>query len=125
LHFYREGKCTIAGAESLEHLQEIVDRVNVVLRDILGFDYEPIVEVKNIVATADVGSNIPLDPLALGLGMNRTEYEPEQFPALMYRGEGYVVLVFSNGKLLCTGPNSLENTDKALEQMIESVREII
>jgi transcription initiation factor TFIID TATA-box-binding protein len=119
--FYREGKCTIAGAKSLEHLQEVVEQVNTVLRDILRFEYKPEVEVKNIVATAEVGSNIPLEILALELGMDRTEYEPEQFPALIYRGEDYVVLAFSNGKLLCTGLDKIEDIDAAIDEMVDSV----
>lgn len=43
------------------------------------------------------------EALTLELRMEQTEYEPEQFSALMYRDLEYVVPVFSSGKLLCTG----------------------
>ncbi|MFQ3318201.1 MAG: transcription initiation factor TFIID TATA-box-binding protein [Natronomonas sp.] len=87
------------------------------MRDILQFEYEPTVEINNIVDTADIGSPIPLEALTLELGMNQVEYEPKQFPALMYRADDYVMLVFASGKLLCTGLTDLEDVSNALEEM--------
>lgn len=85
--FYRSGKCSIVGATSPEHFEEMVERVNSLMRELLEFDYEPTAKIKNIVATAELDTILPLDALAVGLGLEQTEYEPEQFPALMYRGE--------------------------------------
>jgi transcription initiation factor TFIID TATA-box-binding protein len=95
------------------------------MRDVLQFEYEPTVEISNIVATADIGSPIQLEALALELGMERTEYEPEQFPALMYRQEDYVMLVFASGKLLCTGLTDVEDVTDAIEQMEPRLRAVV
>lgn len=123
--FYRSGRCSIAGSNSVEHFHEVADRVNTLMRDILQFKYEPTVEISNIVATADIGSPISLEALTLELGMEQTEYEPEQFPALMYREEDYVVLVFASGKLLCTGLTDVEDVTDAIEQMESRLRAVV
>jgi transcription initiation factor TFIID TATA-box-binding protein len=115
--FYRSGRCSIAGGNSVEHFHEVADRVNTLMQDILQFEYKPTVEISNIVATADIGSSIPLEALTLELGMEHTEYEPEQFPALMYRGEDSVMLIFASGKLLSTGLTDVADVADAIEQM--------
>jgi transcription initiation factor TFIID TATA-box-binding protein len=123
--FYRSGRCSVAGAESVEHFYEVADRVNTLMQDILQFEYEPTVEISNIVATADIGSPIPLETLTLELGMEQTEYEPEQFPALMYREEDYVMLVFASGKLLCTGLTNVEGVTDAIEDMESRLQAVV
>jgi transcription initiation factor TFIID TATA-box-binding protein len=123
--FYRSGRCSIAGGNSVEHFHEVADRVNTLMGDILQFEYEPTVEISNIVATADIGSPIPLETMTLELGMEQTEYEPEQFPALMYREEDYVMLVFSSGKLLYTGLTDVEDVTDAIEQMESRLRAVV
>ncbi|MDF9748304.1 TATA-box-binding protein [Natrinema salsiterrestre] len=120
--FYRSGRCSIVGSNSVDHIYEIADCVNTVIRDILDFNYEPKVEISNIVATADIGSSIHLETLALELGMNHVEYEPEQFPALMYRGENYTALIFASGKVLCTGLTKMEETTKAVEDLASRLK---
>lgn len=123
--FYRTGGCSIAGCNSVAHFQSTADRVNNVMRDLLEFEYEPTVKVSNIVATVDLGSSIPLELLALELGMDTVEYEPEQFPALMYRGQEYVVLVFASGKLLCTGLTNLDDISGAIDDLTSEIQAIV
>jgi transcription initiation factor TFIID TATA-box-binding protein len=123
--FYRSGKCSITGGNSVEHFYEVAERVNNLVRDILEFEYEPEVEVSNIVATYDAGLPIPLEALIIELGMAQTEYEPEQFPALMYRREDYVILVFSSGKLLCTGLTDLDDVTDAIEDMVSRIQAVV
>jgi transcription initiation factor TFIID TATA-box-binding protein len=123
--FYRSGRCSIAGGKSIEHFETVVKQVNEVMRDLLEYEYEPAVEVSNIVATTDLGSPISLEALMLELGMEQTEYEPEQFPALMYRDSEYVVLVFSSGKLLCTGLTDMQSVSEAIETMSSRIQAIV
>ena len=123
--FYRSGRCSIAGGESIEHFETVVKQVNEVMRELLEYEYEPAVEVSNIVATTDLGSPISLEALVLELGMEQTEYEPEQFPALMYRDSEYVVLVFSSGKLLCTGLTDMQSVSEAIETMSSRIQAIV
>lgn len=120
--FYRSGRCSIAGCTSINYFESIVQQVNNVMQDLLNFDYEPDVEVSNIVATTDIGFSIPLEALILELGMEQTEYEPEQFPALIYRDSEYVVLVFSSGKLLFTGLIDLGAVSEAIDDIVDGFK---
>jgi transcription initiation factor TFIID TATA-box-binding protein len=47
------------------------------------------------------------------LGLEQTEYEPEQFPGLIYRNPGFecVALIFSTGKAVITGSSDLEEAE--------------
>ena len=123
--FYRSGRCSIAGCTSNEHFYNVVSRINRVIRDILELEREPKAEINNIVATADIGASLPLEILAVKLGFDRVEYEPEQFPALVYRGTDYVMLVFASGKLLCTGLTELDDVTATVEDMISQLRAVV
>ena len=115
--FYRSGKCSIVGAKSPEYFEEMVERVNRLMRELLEFDYEPTADIKNIVATAELDSMPSLEAIAVGLGLEQTEYEPEQFPALIYRGGESVILIFASGKLVCTGLTDLDEISSAFEDV--------
>ena len=122
--FYRRGKCGIVGATSPEHFEEIVKRVNTLMQELLEFDYEPTAEIKNIVATAELDSLPSLEAVAIGLGLEQTEYEPEQFPALIYRGGDSVILVFAGGKIVCTGLTDLELISSGIAEITERIEEL-
>jgi transcription initiation factor TFIID TATA-box-binding protein len=115
--FYRSGKASIVGCDSLQHFYGTADMVNEIMKELLQYDYEPKVEVSNIVATTSLGTHVGLEELAILLGLNNVEYEPEQFPALMYRIDDASILIFSSGKIVITG---LKNPDLA-EQVAEDV----
>lgn len=123
--FYRSGRCSTVGCQSIEHFHETADQVIDVMQDLLEFEYEPEVEVSNIVATADLGTPIPLEVLTLELGLDAVEYEPEQFPALIYRTEDHVILVFSSGKLLCTGITDLDDVAAAIERFTTRIQSVL
>lgn len=121
--FYRSGRCSITGIDSVEQFEEVVERVNAVMRDLLEFEFTPESKVSNIVVTATLDMDVQLEPLALELGLERVEYEPEQFPALIYRDSesDAVILVFSSGKLLCTGLSDLDVISDRIEAFYNKV----
>lgn len=77
-------------------------------------DYELIIQ--NIVASAELGEALNLNTVALGLGMENIEYEPEQFPGLVYRmyDPKVDILLFGSGKMVITGGKSPLDCEKAL-----------
>jgi transcription initiation factor TFIID TATA-box-binding protein len=119
--FYRSGKCSIVGSSSPEHFEEIVERVNTLMKELLEFDYEPTAEIKNIVATAELDSLPSLETATIELGLERTEYEPEQFPALIYRGGDSVILLFASGKLVCTGLTNLDKISSSIDNVTTQI----
>ncbi len=79
---------------------------------------EPEVKVQNIVASADLGVDLNLNAIAIGLGLENIEYEPEQFPGLVYRLDNprVVVLIFGSGKMVVTGGKALKMREKLLKE---------
>ena len=43
--------------------------------------------IQNIVAISDLEADLNLNEVAMGRGLENVEYEPEQFPGLVYRIE--------------------------------------
>ncbi len=74
----------------------------------------PEAKVQNIVAVADLGEPINLERAAQSLP--DVLYEPEEFPGAIWRppqlGEA-TLLIFANGKVVCTGLKRLESLDVA------------
>lgn len=122
--FYRSGRCSIAGCGSIEMFEETANRVIVVMRELLKSDIEPSYSVSNIVATKDLGRPLDLELLVVDLGFEQTEYEPEQFPALIYRSDDFVMLIFASGKLLCTGLTDLTDVSNAFNNIADRIAEL-
>lgn len=74
------------------------------------------IKVQNIVASANLMKTLNLEAVALDL--ENTEYEPEQFPGLVYRlGEPKVVLLlFGSGKVVCTGAKTISDAQLGVEK---------
>ena len=77
----------------------------------------------NIVASADLLGRIELEDCAYSL--DRNMYEPEQFPGLIYRMDDpkVVILIFSSGKLVCTGATKEEDVYKAVAKLHKELEE--
>jgi transcription initiation factor TFIID TATA-box-binding protein len=98
----------------LDKFYEVSDAVGDVVGDIVDFKTETTVSITNILSITEI-DNIPsLEAIAAGLGLEQTEYEPEQFPALIYRREDAVLLIFSSGKIVCTGSTDLDQISSAI-----------
>ena len=84
---------------------------------------EPEVKVQNIVASADLGVDLNLNAIAIGLGLENIEYEPEQFPGLVYRlnNPRVVVLIFGSGKMVVTGGKNPDDAVRAVEKIAEEL----
>jgi transcription initiation factor TFIID TATA-box-binding protein len=103
---FHSGKAVCTGGKSWKEVDETIRTVSALIRrggqKILA---NPKIEIQNIVATADLGKEINLNSVAVTLGLDRVEYEPEQFPGLVCRLDEprVVVLLFGSGRLVCTG----------------------
>ena len=87
---------------------------------------EPRVAVTNIVCSYDIGKYINLNKVVITLNLENIEYEPEQFPGLVYRIKDpkIVALLFSSGKIILTGGKNIEDIKRGLdflEQKLESI----
>jgi transcription initiation factor TFIID TATA-box-binding protein len=75
--------------------------------------------VQNYVCMADTERPLNLSALAIGLGLEVTEYEPEQFPGLVYRLDDYacVLLIFASGKVVITSAADVETAEVVSDQL--------
>jgi transcription initiation factor TFIID TATA-box-binding protein len=82
------------------------------------------IKIENIVASASLGIRVPLEKMVEHL--EGTEYEPEQFPGLVYRIQDpkAAMLVFSSGKIVCTGARSITDVRKAVEKVAMMIRSL-
>ena len=80
------------------------------------------IKVENVVAFATLGVDISLQKLVKEV--ENTEYEPEQFPGLVYRPTNprAAALIFSSGKIVCTGAKSIENAKLAMQKVADTIR---
>jgi len=60
--------------------------------------------------------NATIDLYALSKDIRAVDYEPEQFPGAIYRivEPKAVIILFKNGKLICTGTKSEANVKRVL-----------
>jgi transcription initiation factor TFIID TATA-box-binding protein len=113
---FTSGKIVCTGSKNVKDVRTVITNLAKMLKSI-GFekiDLEPEIHVQNIVSSADLKTRLNLNAVALGLGFENIEYEPEQFPGLVYRIKQpkIVVLIFGSGKLVITGGKSPEECEE-------------
>ncbi|MCD6414794.1 MAG: hypothetical protein J7L23_04185 [Candidatus Diapherotrites archaeon] len=79
------------------------------------------VKIVNMVASANL--KVQLDLFALAKNIDTIEYEPEQFPgAILKLSEPHAsLLLFKNGKVICTGARNENEIRKALERTTQLI----
>jgi transcription initiation factor TFIID TATA-box-binding protein len=122
---FRSGKVVCTGAKSLDDVKIAVTKVAKQIEKAgIKVNTQPKVEVQNIVASSDLEQEINLNAIAISLGLERVEYEPEQFPGLVYRIDvpKVVLLLFGSGKLVCTGAKKPQDVDEAVKKITEELK---
>lgn len=124
LLIFRSGKLNCTGAKSKEDAEIAIKKIIKELKD-AGMDIidNPEVNVQNMVATADLGIEPNLDDIST---LEGTEYEPEQFPGLVYRlsDPKVVVLIFGSGKVVITGLKKKDDAYLALDKILNTLKEL-
>ena len=121
---FSSGKMVCTGTKSERQARKAVMKVADELNRngivILG---KPEIQIQNIVASVGLGGHIDLEKATYSL--KRTMYEPEQFPGLIYRMEDpkTVILIFSSGKLVCTGAKKETEVYRSIAKLQETLEE--
>jgi transcription initiation factor TFIID TATA-box-binding protein len=122
---FRSGKVVCTGAKSLDDVKVAISKVAKQIETAgIKITIEPVIEVQNIVASSDLEQEINLNAIAISLGLEKVEYEPEQFPGLVYRIDvpKVVVLLFGSGKLVCTGARKPQDVEEAVSKITVELR---
>ncbi|MAQ04314.1 MAG: TATA-box-binding protein [Euryarchaeota archaeon] len=82
---------------------------------------EELLTVVNVVASTRVAEELDLPDIAIQLNC---EYEPEQFPGVVYRvvDPKLAILMFRSGRAVCTGGKNKDNIHTGIERMIGDLR---
>lgn len=121
---FSSGNLVCTGTKSVSQVRKVVDEVIRKLKKInVDISLKPKIQVQNIVASGMI--NLKLNLNFLALEMKNTEYEPEQFPGLVYKLEEppATFLLFTNGKLVCTGTKNKKQLEESMDQILKDVRE--
>ena len=117
---FHSGKVVCTGAQSIEDVKIAIDKVITLIRkNGIQIRDQPKIEVQNVVATFDLGHKVNLNSIAISLGLEKVEYEPEQFPGLVYRMgvPKVVLLLFGSGKVVCTGARKPQDVEDAVDKI--------
>jgi transcription initiation factor TFIID TATA-box-binding protein len=122
---FSSGRVICTGARSVDEVKEIFKKIVSVMKKAgieVQKDYK--IDIENIVASVKFDSRLNLDTIAFNL--EDSEYEPEQFPGLVYRMEQPRVafLLFSSGKLICTGGRSVKDIKVAIDKVYSKLKSI-
>jgi transcription initiation factor TFIID TATA-box-binding protein len=123
---FSSGKVVCTGARSMEKVHEAIKNIIKSLEKIgIKITIHPEINIQNIVASGSVGMDLNLNVLAMKLP--DVEYEPEQFPGLVYKLKEAkaTFLLFSNGKIVCTGTKSEKEVNNALDMLIVNLKKVL
>ena len=129
---FSSGKIVCTGARNLGDVRKCIDKIIKSLAKInITIKITPEITIQNIVASGSIGMDLNLNSLAMKL--DNTEYEPEQFPGLVYKVNvkdkenktfKATFLLFTNGKIVCTGTKSEENVHLAVDKLVSNLKKV-
>jgi transcription initiation factor TFIID TATA-box-binding protein len=118
--FYKSGKFLITTKDP-NRVHEIANRVVDTLHSIDINEEIVKIQIHNIVVMETISLNTTLKNLIANLDPRKSEFEPEQFPALVYKDWGVSFLLFSTGKVIMTGLKDFKDA----ELLINKFRKVI
>lgn len=120
---FSSGNLVCTGTKSVSQVKQVIQEVIKQLKKInVNITAKPKITVQNIVASGSI--NLKLNLNFLALQMENTEYEPEQFPGLVYKliEPNATFLLFSNGKLVCTGTKNKAQLEESMTLLLKNVK---
>ena len=121
---FSSGRVICAGTKSIKDSKAAVQHVVEDLKDVgIEITKKPKITVQNMVASGSVGGKLNLNEIVFLF--ENTEYEPEQFPGLVYKLKGEDVLqnitflLFGTGKIVIAGAKS----EKEIKESVVFLRE--
>ena len=80
------------------------------------------ITIQNVVATAKLNQNVDLN--AVVKSYPSVEYRPEKFPGIVLRlrRPKTAILIFSTGKMVCTGARSAKESRRAIMKVVRELK---
>ncbi len=121
---FTTGKMVITGLRRADDASLAVKKVVKYIKKAGINVSNPEITIQNIVASGDLHTYIDLNMAAIV--MENVMYEPEVFPGVIYRMRDpkTVFLLFSTGKVVCTGAKNKKIVRDAFLKLNDEVREL-
>ena len=122
---FGSGKIVCTGARSIGDVHEVFKKVVKIVQSTgVKVPRNFKVQVENIVSSAKLDGKLNLDKIAFNL--ENSEYEPEQFPGLVYRmlEPKVAFLLFGSGKIVITGARTIQDVHIAVEKVFKKLKSI-
>ncbi len=122
---FSSGKIVCTGTRSVIDVKKSVEKVAIMIRSLkIDVPKKYKIQIENIVASAQIPSRLDLDKIAFEV--ENSEYEPSQFPGLVYRMKDpkVVFLLFGSGKVICTGTRKIEDIKYAMDFLFKKLKTI-
>jgi len=118
--FYKSGKFLIT-VKDPDLIGGIADEVLDLLHKIdLDVEIEK-VQIHNVVVQAKIPLKATLESIVVNLDPRKASFEPEQFPALVYKDWGVSFLLFSSGSCIIAGLKDVKDAKPMIEQFKEMI----
>jgi transcription initiation factor TFIID TATA-box-binding protein len=118
LLLFNSGKYHLTGAKSVG---ECFRYRNKFLTDLntVGISAESTFEIRNLVYVGEIQNDVNLEDIHVLLGLERSEYEPEQFPGIIYKPveNPATFIIFDSGKVVLTGVNSKKQATESFNNL--------
>ena len=121
---FTTGSMVITGLKNVLLVEKAVKKVFKMLKK-FGFKLpKPEIKIENLVASGDLHTSIDLNKAVIF--MESAMYEPEVFPGLIYhmKDPRAVFLIFSTGKIVCTGVKNEESVKEAILKLNQEIYEL-
>lgn len=122
---FHTGKLVVTGLAKGEDIHDVTKEVIKKIREAgIEINSEPKIEIQNVVASGDLGSDINLDLASILL--ERAIYEPEVFPGLIYRmvEPKVAFLIFSSGRIVVAGAKTEDIIKEGIRLLKEQLQEL-
>ncbi len=122
---FSSGKVVCTGAKAREDIDVAVSKIIEALKIVnVEVTEEPEIKIQNIVASGNIHMRLNLNQLVFDL--KYSEYEPEQFPGLVYKlpHSHITFLLFGTGKIVCTGAVNIGEINEAVTTLIQTLQEL-
>ena len=121
---FSSGKVVCTGTKSIDSAKFALEKLIEYMAKVdIKITIKPKIRVENVVASSDIDMKLDLNEIAIKL--TNVEYEPEQFPGLVFKIQDETkatFLIFGNGKLVCTGTKSDKHVHIAIKNLLEVLK---
>ena len=113
--FYKSGKFLIT-TKNPDKIPDIAKDVLTLLQKI-GIDVEIVkIQIHNIVVHTKIPLKSSLESIIVNLDPHKASFEPEQFPALIYKDWGVSFLLFSTGSCIISGLKDYQDAEMVVKR---------